>query len=46
MDLYGITGRSGGPLTESTLRAPLRELRHRYQRDLDAETDEESEHIA
>jgi hypothetical protein len=46
MDLYGITGRSGGPLTESTLRTPLRELRHRYQRDLDAETDEEAEHIA
>ncbi|MFD9907657.1 DUF2637 domain-containing protein [Streptomyces sp. NPDC059063] len=41
MDLYGVTGQAGGPLTESTLRPYLRGFRDRYQQDLDAE-----EHIA
>ncbi|WP_437114821.1 DUF2637 domain-containing protein [Streptomyces longispororuber] len=41
LDLYGVTGQSGGPLTESTLRPYLRDFRDRYQQDLDAE-----EHIA
>ncbi|KIF68581.1 membrane protein [Streptomyces sp. AcH 505] len=44
-DLYGFKGRSGGPLSESTLRGPLREFRHRYQAELDADADD-SEHIA
>ncbi|MVO83921.1 DUF2637 domain-containing protein [Streptomyces sp. p1417] len=42
MDLYGVTGQSGGPLTESTLRPYLRGFRDRYQRSLD----EDAEHIA
>ncbi|MFD9864464.1 DUF2637 domain-containing protein [Streptomyces alboflavus] len=42
MDLYGVTGQSGGPLTESTLRPYLRDFRDRYQRSLD----EDAEHIA
>ncbi|MFJ4920206.1 DUF2637 domain-containing protein [Streptomyces sp. NPDC088725] len=42
MDLYGITGRSGGPLTEGSLRGYLREFRNRYQTEMDAD----SEHIA
>ncbi|MFF8655497.1 DUF2637 domain-containing protein [Streptomyces huasconensis] len=37
MDLYGVTGQAGGPLTESTLRPYLRDFRSRYQQDLDAE---------
>ncbi|MFF3751375.1 DUF2637 domain-containing protein [Streptomyces sp. NPDC002018] len=40
MDLYSITGRNGGPLTESALRPYLREFPYRYQAELD------SEHIA
>ncbi|WP_420712299.1 DUF2637 domain-containing protein [Streptomyces sp. NRRL S-920] len=36
MDLYGVTGQAGGPLTESTLRPYLRDFRSRYQQDLDA----------
>ncbi|ARX85501.1 membrane protein [Streptomyces alboflavus] len=42
MDLYGVTGQSGGPLTESTLRPYLRDFRDRYQRAMD----EDAEHIA
>ncbi|MGW0735841.1 DUF2637 domain-containing protein [Streptomyces sp. NPDC002851] len=42
MDLYGVTGQSGGPLTEGTLRPYLRNFRDRYQQDLDAD----AEHIA
>ncbi|MFD5114207.1 DUF2637 domain-containing protein [Streptomyces sp. NPDC058391] len=37
MDLYGVTGRTGGPLTESSLRPYLKDFRYRYQSDLDAE---------
>ncbi|MCX4818542.1 DUF2637 domain-containing protein [Streptomyces sp. NBC_01142] len=37
MDLYGITGRTGGPLSESSLRGYLRDFRYRYQTELDAE---------
>ncbi|SDL34867.1 DUF2637 domain-containing protein [Streptomyces indicus] len=36
-DLYGVKGRSGGPLTESTLRPFIRDFRARYQQELDAE---------
>ncbi|MFP3988686.1 hypothetical protein U9R90_14475, partial [Streptomyces sp. E11-3] len=36
-DLYGVTGRTGGPLTESSLRGYLRDFRGRYQQELDAE---------
>ncbi|WP_329456338.1 DUF2637 domain-containing protein [Streptomyces sp. NBC_01497] len=39
-EMYNFRGRSGGPLSESTLRAPLREAQRRFQEDLD------SEHIA
>ncbi|EPH44806.1 hypothetical protein STRAU_2096 [Streptomyces aurantiacus JA 4570] len=45
MDLYGVTGQSGGPLTESTLRPYLRGFRDRYQRSLD-ENAADAEHIA
>ncbi|MEI5102307.1 hypothetical protein RB200_32175 [Streptomyces sp. PmtG] len=41
MDLYGVTGQTGGPLAESTLRPYVKSFRDRYQQDLDAE-----EHIA
>jgi hypothetical protein len=41
-DLYGVTGQSGGPLVESTLRPYLRDFRARYQQELDAD----AEHIA
>ncbi|WP_156726399.1 DUF2637 domain-containing protein [Streptomyces apocyni] len=34
-DLYGVTGRTGGPLTESSLRGYLRDFRGRYQQELD-----------
>lgn len=44
MDLYGITGRTGGPLSESSLRGYLRDFRYRYQTELDADAD--AEHIA
>ncbi|MDQ8708173.1 DUF2637 domain-containing protein [Streptomyces sp. LHD-70] len=37
LDLYGVTGQSGGPLSESTLRPYVREFRGRYQEELDAE---------
>ncbi|MGW1030218.1 DUF2637 domain-containing protein [Streptomyces sp. NPDC002577] len=37
MDLYGVTGQSGGPLTENTLRPYIRDFRTRYQQELDAE---------
>jgi hypothetical protein len=43
MDLYGITGRTGGPLTESSLRGYLRDFKVRFQREMDAA---ENEHIA
>ncbi|MBC9718685.1 DUF2637 domain-containing protein [Streptomyces sp. TRM66268-LWL] len=36
-DLYGVKGRSGGPLTESTLRPFIRDFRARYQQELDSE---------
>ncbi|MFE4367492.1 DUF2637 domain-containing protein [Streptomyces sp. NPDC056835] len=39
VDLYGITGRTGGPLSESSLRPYLKDFRFRYQSELD-------EHIA
>ncbi|MEV6423158.1 DUF2637 domain-containing protein [Streptomyces sp. NPDC051662] len=39
LDLYGITGRTGGPLSESSLRPYLKDFRFRYQSELD-------EHIA
>lgn len=42
LDLYGVTGQSGGPLSESTLRPYVREFRGRYQEELDAD----AEHIA
>ncbi|GGR73938.1 membrane protein [Streptomyces aureoverticillatus] len=45
MDLYGVTGQSGGPLTESTLRPYLRGFRDRYQRSLDEDA-ADAEHIA
>ncbi|WP_046501205.1 DUF2637 domain-containing protein [Streptomyces odonnellii] len=41
MDLYGVTGRTGGPLSESSLRTYLRDFRHRFQSNLDG-----AEHIA
>ena len=44
MDLYGITGRTGGPLTESSLRRYLKDFRYRFTSELDANA--ESEHIA
>ncbi|MCC5031994.1 hypothetical protein DMH02_001610 [Streptomyces sp. WAC 00631] len=37
MDLYGIRGRTGGPLSESSLRGYLREFRHRYTAEMDTE---------
>ncbi|MFE4640148.1 DUF2637 domain-containing protein [Streptomyces sp. NPDC056730] len=37
VDLYGITGRTGGPLSESSLRPYLKEFRSRYQAALDEE---------
>jgi hypothetical protein len=40
LEMYDFRGRTGGPLSESTLRAPLREAQRRFQEDLD------SEHIA
>jgi hypothetical protein len=43
MDLYGITGRTGGPLTEGSLRGYLRDFKVRFQREMDAA---ENEHIA
>ncbi|WP_414079925.1 DUF2637 domain-containing protein [Streptomyces sp. KN37] len=46
MDLYGVTGQAGGPLTESTLRPYLRDFRSRYQQDLDAGADVGAEYIA
>ncbi|MBM7172185.1 hypothetical protein JQK87_28080, partial [Streptomyces sp. G44] len=52
MDLYGVTGQAGGPLTESTLRPYLRDFRSRHQRsldagaDTDADADARAEHIA
>ncbi|MGW2053505.1 DUF2637 domain-containing protein [Streptomyces sp. NPDC001840] len=41
MDLYGIKGRTGGPLSETSLRTYLRDFRARFQAELD-----EAEHIA
>ncbi|MGV9880474.1 DUF2637 domain-containing protein [Streptomyces sp. NPDC003006] len=48
LDLYGVTGQAGGPLTESTLRPYLHDFRSRYQQDLDADVDVDvnAEHIA
>ncbi|MFD3916144.1 DUF2637 domain-containing protein [Streptomyces sp. NPDC058603] len=37
VDLYGITGRTGGPLSESSLRPYLKDFRSRYQSELDDE---------
>lgn len=45
LELYGFKGRSGGPLSESTLRGPLKEYRDRYQAQFNAGADE-SEYIA
>lgn len=42
-DLYGVTGRTGGPLSESSLRAYVKDFRRRYQEQLDAQ---DAEHIA
>ena len=42
-DLYGITGRTGGPLTEKYLSGHLKEYSRRYQAQMDAAA---SEHIA
>ena len=42
LDLYGVTGQAGGPLTEGTLRPYLREFRTRHQQEMDAG----AEHIA
>ncbi|MDI3390514.1 hypothetical protein QIS99_30610, partial [Streptomyces sp. B-S-A8] len=39
LDLYGVTGQSGGPLSESTLRPYVREFRGRYQEELDADAE-------
>ncbi|MHC0430394.1 DUF2637 domain-containing protein [Streptomyces sp. O3] len=36
-DLYGVTGQTGGPLTENSLRGYLRDFRGRYQQELDSE---------
>ncbi|RII22117.1 hypothetical protein DSC45_00120 [Streptomyces sp. YIM 130001] len=36
-DLFGVTGRSGGPLQENSLRPYLRGFRTRYQQELDTE---------
>ncbi|MET4923169.1 DUF2637 domain-containing protein [Streptomyces sp. PSRA5] len=40
-DLYGVTGRTGGPLSESSLRAYLKDFKRRYQQQLDAQDDAE-----
>ncbi|MGC5343480.1 DUF2637 domain-containing protein [Streptomyces sp. DT171] len=37
LDLYGVTGRTGGPLSENSLRGYLRDFRHRHQASMDAE---------
>jgi hypothetical protein len=37
MDLYGVTGRTGGPLSESSLRGYLKDFRYRFSAELDAE---------
>ncbi|GGJ95231.1 membrane protein [Streptomyces camponoticapitis] len=42
-DLYGVVGRTGGPLSESSLRGYLKDFRRRYQEQLDAQ---DAEHIA
>jgi hypothetical protein len=42
-ELYGITGRTGGPLSENSLRGYLRDFGRRYQTELDADA---AEHIA
>lgn len=42
-DLYGVTGRTGGPLSESSMRGYVKEFTRRYQAELDAQ---DSEHIA
>ncbi|MEU6680904.1 DUF2637 domain-containing protein [Streptomyces sp. NPDC046925] len=38
LDVYGVTGRGGGPLDEQTLAPLLPGLQQRYQQDLHAET--------
>lgn len=40
-DLYGVTGRTGGPLSENSLRAYLKDFKRRYQQQLDAQDDAE-----
>ncbi|WP_405795902.1 DUF2637 domain-containing protein [Streptomyces sp. NBC_01506] len=40
-DLYGVTGRTGGPLSESSLRTYLKDFKRRYQQQLDAQDDAE-----
>lgn len=42
-DLYGVTGRTGGPLSESSMRNYMKGYPRRYQEELDAQ---DSEHIA
>ncbi|MFC8076200.1 DUF2637 domain-containing protein [Streptomyces sp. NPDC057307] len=42
-DLYGVTGRTGGPLSESSMRGYVKDFTRRYQEELDAQ---DSEHIA
>ncbi|WP_030911217.1 DUF2637 domain-containing protein [Streptomyces sp. NRRL F-5126] len=37
MEMYDIRGRAGGPLSENTLRGPLREAYRRFQEEMDAE---------
>ncbi|MEW1718384.1 DUF2637 domain-containing protein [Streptomyces sp. NPDC093109] len=37
MDLYGITGRNGGPLSENSLRTYLRNFKERYTAEMDSE---------
>ncbi|MFC8829219.1 DUF2637 domain-containing protein [Streptomyces sp. NPDC057137] len=40
-DLYGVTGRTGGPLSENSLRQYLKDFKRRYQQQLDAQDDAE-----
>ncbi|HCA85549.1 MAG TPA: hypothetical protein DEQ61_08655, partial [Streptomyces sp.] len=37
MDLYGVLGRTGGPLSERSLRGYLRDFRQRYSNEMDTE---------
>lgn len=42
-EMYGVRGRNGGPLSESSLRAYVKDFKRRWQEQLDAQ---DSEHIA